>query len=366
MRSIDMQSWPRRKHFEVYNAFDYPHINLCANVDITAFHPFVKQHALSLNTTLVYLFSRVANAIPEFRYRIRERQVVEHEVVHPSTTILTEGDLFSFCTIPYIEDYATFAAQAERIIAHVKEQPRLDDEPGQDDLLFMTGIPWVSFTSLQHPIHMHPGRFGAAYFLGQVLRGRRRFETAAVRASPSRAAGWRSPRALLHAGAGLSRSAGTAAGKWAGMTDDFNSRVQRQIDRLQHCSYQAIEAEVAQKRIGHGSGQPDRITPHPDRPTPRQAFDLLFFDYMGLSPDELPIVSETETEIVWHSVNPCPTLEAVKALGLDTRTVCRAAYEKSTQAFVSQPRSAIEVSAQLRRDSALRRSLPRDDRARGF
>jgi chloramphenicol O-acetyltransferase type A len=156
MRSIDMQSWPRRKHFEVFNAFDYPHINLCANVDITAFHPFVKQHALSLNTTLVYLFSRVANAIPEFRYRIRERQVVEHEVVHPSTTILTEGDLFSFCTIPYIEDYATFAAQAERIIAHVKEQPRLDDEPGQDDLLFMTGIPWVSFTSLQHPIHMHP------------------------------------------------------------------------------------------------------------------------------------------------------------------------------------------------------------------
>jgi tRNA(Arg) A34 adenosine deaminase TadA len=57
---------------------------------------------------------------------------------------------------------------------------------------------------------------------------------------------------------------------------------------------------------------------------------------MGLSPDDLPIVSETDTEIVWQSANPCPTLEAVKALGLDTRTVCRAAYEKSTQAFVSQ------------------------------
>ena len=38
----------------------------------------------------------------------------------------------------------------------MKQQPRLEDEPGQDDLLFMTGIPWVSFTALQHPIHMHP------------------------------------------------------------------------------------------------------------------------------------------------------------------------------------------------------------------
>ncbi len=156
MRTIDLSTWPRRKHFEVFNAFDYPHINLCANVEITTFYPFIKQRALSLNVTLVYLLAKVANAIPEFRYRIREGQVVEHDVVHPSTTILMGGDLFSFCTIPYVEDYGTFAEQAGTIIAHIKEHPRLEDEPGQDDLLYMTGIPWVSFTGIQHPIHMHP------------------------------------------------------------------------------------------------------------------------------------------------------------------------------------------------------------------
>ena len=117
------------------------------------------------------------------------------------------------------------------------------------------------------------------------------------------------------------------------MTDDFRSSVQRQIERLQHCSYQDIEAEVAQKRRAWFR-KIDRIIP--DRPTPRQAFNLLFFDYMGLSPADLPIVSETEMEIVWQSVNPCPTLEAVQALGLDTRVVCRATTERSTQAFVSQ------------------------------
>lgn len=156
MRHIDLSTWPRRKHFEVYNAFDYPHFNLCANVDITALYPFVKQRSLSLNITLIYLFARVANAIPEFRQRIREGQVVEHGVVHPSSTILTEGDLFSFCTIPFVADYAAFAAQAAVIIEQMKQQPRLEDEPGQDDLLFMSSLPWVSFTALQHPIHMHP------------------------------------------------------------------------------------------------------------------------------------------------------------------------------------------------------------------
>jgi tRNA(adenine34) deaminase len=118
------------------------------------------------------------------------------------------------------------------------------------------------------------------------------------------------------------------------MTDNFASKVQRQIERLQHCSYQAIEAEVAQKRRAWFRDNP--IASQFDHPTPRQAFDLLFFDYMGLSPDDLPIVSESDTEIVWQSINRCPTLEAVKALGLDTRIVCRATTEKSTQAFVSQ------------------------------
>jgi len=73
-----------------------------------------------------------------------------------------------------------------------------------------------------------------------------------------------------------------------------------------------------------------------DRPLrPRIAFDLLFFDYMGLAKADLSVVVETDTEIAWSSRNPCPTLEACKRLGLDTRTVCRRAYEKPTQAFLS-------------------------------
>jgi tRNA(Arg) A34 adenosine deaminase TadA len=119
------------------------------------------------------------------------------------------------------------------------------------------------------------------------------------------------------------------------MTDDFPAKVQRLSERLQHCSYHAIEVEIAEKRLAW-LRQHAPLAKRYQHPTPRRAFELLFFDRMGLAPDELPIVSESETEIVWRSINRCPTLEAVQALGLDTRTVCRATTEKSTQAFVSQ------------------------------
>jgi len=151
-----MQTWPRRKHFEVFSALDHPHSGLCANVDLTAFYPAVKQRGYSITVAIVYVLSRAANAIPEFRYRIRGGDVVEHEIVHPSTTIMAAEDLFSFCTFDYAEDFVLFAARAAEKIAYVQENPTLEDEPGQDDLLYMTAVPWVSFTSVMHAMHLDP------------------------------------------------------------------------------------------------------------------------------------------------------------------------------------------------------------------
>lgn len=119
------------------------------------------------------------------------------------------------------------------------------------------------------------------------------------------------------------------------MEENFESKVERTVERLKLNSPPQMEREVAQKRIAwfaHRRPPAD----HHERPTPRQAFECLFFEYMGLSEAELPVLSETSTEIVWHSLNPCPTLEAAMRLRLDTRQICRDVYEKSTQALVSQ------------------------------
>jgi chloramphenicol O-acetyltransferase type A len=156
MRTIDMQTWSRREHYEFFKTFNHPHFNLCANVDLTRFHPYVKEHKISFTAAIIYVISRAANAIPEFRLRIRGEEIVEHEIVSPSVTILMDNDLFSFCSIDYSQDFEEFAARAKRLIAAVKNNPTLKDPPGRDDLLFMTAIPWVSFTSFTHPMRLHP------------------------------------------------------------------------------------------------------------------------------------------------------------------------------------------------------------------
>ena len=156
MRVIELDRWHRRQAFEKYRTFDFPHFNLTASVDVTAFMPAVKAQAASYTVTTAYVLARVANEMQPFRLRIRGEQVVEHDRVHPSFTILLENEEFSFCTIQYLGSYPEFAAAATKRIEHIRLHPTLQDKPGQDDLLFMTSIPWVSFTAVQHPIHMHP------------------------------------------------------------------------------------------------------------------------------------------------------------------------------------------------------------------
>lgn len=157
MRYIDLEHWPRRKHFEFFRTLDYPHFNLTANVEISETYSFCKTQQLSLFKTITYIAAAAANAVPQFRQRIREGQVVEHEVAHPSVTVMSGEDVFSFCHVTYTPNFQQFLVNMEHAIETVKNAPTLEESPERgDDVLYMTSIPWIAFTGVTHPIHLHP------------------------------------------------------------------------------------------------------------------------------------------------------------------------------------------------------------------
>jgi chloramphenicol O-acetyltransferase len=48
MRTIYMQTWSRRQQFDLFSTYDSPYFGRCANVDLAAFYPGVKQRGHSL------------------------------------------------------------------------------------------------------------------------------------------------------------------------------------------------------------------------------------------------------------------------------------------------------------------------------
>ena len=39
----------------------------------------------------------------------------------------------------------------------MKTDPSFEDEEGRDDFLFLSALPWIRFTSMQHAMQEHPG-----------------------------------------------------------------------------------------------------------------------------------------------------------------------------------------------------------------
>lgn len=156
MRYIDIENWNRKDHFNYFRQFDYPHFNVCADIDITRTYKHIKKNGLPVFISLLYIASKAANRVREFRFRIRGDSVVEHETVSPSFTVMTENEVFNYCTAPFTEDFCSFRKNASELIEKAKRSEGLDDDPARDDLLYITSLPWVSFTSITHPINMHP------------------------------------------------------------------------------------------------------------------------------------------------------------------------------------------------------------------
>ncbi len=153
MKKVDFSNPHRQKHFEFFMEMARPHFSVCVNVDITKFRSFLKQQEFSFTPSIVYLISRTANEIQEFRYRIRGRQVVEHESVHPSFTVLTEvAKVFSFCHVTYQPEMSSFIVAARQQMELMKKNPIVEDEERRDDWLFLSSFPWASFTGIQHPM----------------------------------------------------------------------------------------------------------------------------------------------------------------------------------------------------------------------
>jgi tRNA(adenine34) deaminase len=117
------------------------------------------------------------------------------------------------------------------------------------------------------------------------------------------------------------------------MHRDFEQSVARQVSRLK-TGDRGMEAESARKRVSwFRKHYPERKD---GERSPREGYELFLLEYLGLTEEEVPVVSESDSEIVWLSCNRCPTLEACNRLGLDPRNVCRGMTEKPVQALLSQ------------------------------
>ena len=151
MKDIDIYNWKRKAHYEYYQSFDNPCFSLSVNIDITLLIEKIKEKNLKFFPTFLYCLIKGMNQVEELKYRIRKNQVLVHEMIHPSYTVLNEHECFVFCYSEFIVDFEIFYQNVLNDIETALHGNNLEDEEGKDDLVYISSIPWISFTGLTHP-----------------------------------------------------------------------------------------------------------------------------------------------------------------------------------------------------------------------
>ncbi|MCH1926248.1 chloramphenicol acetyltransferase [Shewanella sp. C32] len=152
MEVVDIDTWKRKEHFMFFKDMDSPFFNLCFDLDITPLYQHIKQHKLPFYHAVIYYVMACVNSVEAFKYRYDNERVVKHDALQPSFTVLDGDDeLFKIITVLNADNFQQFVSDSRD---QASTQTSIIDAQRQQrsDLVYITSIPWVSFTSIAHPI----------------------------------------------------------------------------------------------------------------------------------------------------------------------------------------------------------------------
>ena len=170
IKIIDLETYPRRSHFEYFSSLAYPYIGLTANVDVTNLIRFAKEKGGSTFHAVLWAAAKAANAVPELRQRIVDGGIVEYDHCNVGYTVALEDHTFCNCYTECRMTMEEFFVDAKRRQEEAKQHPGFvnpdEDETG---LIFTSCVPWVAFTQCVQPVPI-PADCNPRIVFGKYIR----------------------------------------------------------------------------------------------------------------------------------------------------------------------------------------------------
>lgn len=147
----------RRDRFALFDGMDSPALNLCFPLELPDFRPWCKAQGLAPFHVLLCATLRAILAIENFRWRVHEGEVIRVERLIPSFTVKNLNDDLNFAMFDWSDDVREFVARGRAAGIEAANMTALNGKyatlsPRQaKEQVFVTCIPWLDFTSIQHP-----------------------------------------------------------------------------------------------------------------------------------------------------------------------------------------------------------------------
>ncbi len=128
---------------------------------------------------------------------------------------------------------------------------------------------------------------------------------------------------------------GVLEARCSALYDDATRKLVRQFRTGGSDAWRKAGENLLQKRITWFENDSESILSQLHGTEVEKAYQLILMK-LGISEREAPIVEKSRDRVVFHSINPCPALQACVILGLDTRDVCSSHTEKATEGLIKR------------------------------
>ena len=152
MKIIDLETFPRRSHYEFFKSYAYPYMGMSVNVDVTNLIAAAKSLGGSAFLATLWVTATAANAVPELRQRIVGDGIVEYDHCNTAHTVALPDGTFVNCQTDCRRSFGEFLVYGKQCQEEAKQRHGFV-QPGDDEtqLIFVSCIPWVSFTQVIQP-----------------------------------------------------------------------------------------------------------------------------------------------------------------------------------------------------------------------
>ena len=146
MKTINIDTWNRKQHFEHFNAFDDPYWAVVIPFDVTEAYTRSKRENMSFFTIYLHACMKAINETENFKYRIIDDKIVIYDVIHVSATMLRENKTFACSFIDYNDNIKMFAENVMKEKHRIENSDDLFPLNEGIDCIYCSAMPWLNFT----------------------------------------------------------------------------------------------------------------------------------------------------------------------------------------------------------------------------
>lgn len=149
----------RRDRFELFNNMESPLLNITFNLTVPEFRDWCKSKGHPPFHFFLYTIFKSLMNVENFRYRIYQGEVIKIDRLIPSYTVMNEDQVLNFTRFEHSDDLSTFIARSLTAREESTKSKKLlhsateFSEREIKDYVFVTSIPWLDFTQIQHPVY---------------------------------------------------------------------------------------------------------------------------------------------------------------------------------------------------------------------